>query len=193
MYLLDASAIITPFHTSKLGALSVALRFDSIDKTRQWLEHWYEGGFRSGQLVIAQEVYTEVLKKAKEGKPLRPEQALMKRLWEARAITVLKPTSNFFAILAEIHEFVRTHYEPHQAAAFLGKEEADPILLALAKVYGAVLVTEERFAIPELHRSRSLIMGKPSLPFIGSAFGVQCMSLLQVLRMVLQKSDRPSA
>lgn len=193
MYLLDASAIITPFRTSKLGALSVALRFDSLDKTRRWLEHWYEGGFHSGQFVIAQEVYTEVLKKAKEGKPLRPEQALMNRLWEARAITVLEPTSDFFAILAEIHEFVRTHYEPHQAAAFLGEEEADPILLALAKVYGAVVVTEERFAIPELHGSSGLVMGKPYLPFIGSAFGVQCMSLLQVLRMVLQKSDRPSA
>lgn len=180
MYLLDASAIITPFHTSQLGALSVALRSDSIEETRQRLESWYERGFRSGDLVLAREVYEE-LTTIKKGKPPRPEQVLLKRLWEAREIKVLEPNQEFFQVLTEIHLFVKSHFEPHQAEAFLKEGEADPILLALARVYGAKVITEERFSIPQSDGSSGLIMGKPRLPFIGSAFGVQCLSLLQIL------------
>jgi predicted nucleic acid-binding protein len=185
MYLLDSSAIITPFHRGQLEALSMALRHSSPEETRTWLEHWYELGFSSRNLVIAHEVYEEVVNRKRD----RPEHTLLKRLWERGQITILEPNDEFYAVLCDVDNFVRRNYDPHQAKVFLKK--ADPILLALAKVYGATLVTEERHFLPERDGASRLIQGEPRLPFVAGVFGVKCLPLLTVLATKRWKWEPP--
>ncbi|MDR7489359.1 MAG: DUF4411 family protein [Armatimonadota bacterium] len=184
MHLLDSSAIITPFHGGQLKALSVALNHHSSNDTRAWLERWLEQGFSSGHLVIAQDVYKEVVERRGSG---RPERDLLRRLGESGQVKVLQPTENTIAELAKIHNFIQSRYEPHQARAFLDKH--DPFLVALAKTYGAVLVTEERHVIPEGDGSSGLIRGEPRLPFVAWAFGVRWVGLLQILGRSLEEGN----
>ena len=176
MYLLDSSSIITPFHEGKLSALSLALGHNSPDETRIWLENWFERGFSSGKLVIAQEVYEEVMKKKKKG---QPEQELLKSLSEREHVTILEPDDEVYNVLSDIDQFVRRSYEPHQADVFLKK--SDPILVALAKVHGATVVSEERHFLPERDGVSGLIKGEPRLPFVAGVFGVRCVPLLAIL------------
>lgn len=175
MYLLDSSSIITPFHAGKLKALGLGLGHSSPEETRTWLEGWYERGFSSGSLVIVREVYEEVSEK-----PGRPEQVLLKKLWEAGRVRILEPNDDFFTMLAKVDRFIRSRYEPHQAEVFLRK--VDPTLVAMAKTHGASLVSEERYFIPNGHGSSGVIKGEPRLPFVAWAFEVNSMGLLQVLQ-----------
>lgn len=179
MYLLDSSAIITPFHGGQLRALSAALKHNSLQKTQDWLEDWFRRGFSSGILVITHEVYEEVLKK-KQRK--RPEQVFLKDLRESSNLRILNPADNIFAVLINVHEFVEKHYEAHHAHNFLQK--VDPSLVAFAKTHGATLVAEEHHFIPQVNRAQGLIAGEPRLPYVAWVFGVRCISFLTLLREV---------
>lgn len=180
MYLLDSSSIITPFHKGQLSALSLALGHDSPDETRIWLEGWFERGFASGKLVITKEVYDEVVRREEKR---RPEQELLKRLSEKGQITVLRSDSysqgEFYSVLVDVDQFVRKNYDEHQADAFLRK--FDPFLVAIAKVYGATIVSEERHFLPERDGLSGTIKGEPRLPFVAWVFGVRCVPLLAIL------------
>ena len=182
IYLLDTSAIITPFHGGQLRALGLALGHQSILETRVWLQSWFRKGFSSGILVLAQEVYEEVVKNRKKD---REEKLLLKSLKENRKIKFLQPTNDTFQVLESIHEFVSAHYQPHQAEDFL--QQVDPWLIALAKTYRATLVAEERHFIPQADLNKNQIQGNPHLPFIAWVFKVKCIGLLPALLEVSQK------
>ena len=179
MYLLDSSAIITPFHRAQLRALSVALGHNSLKYTQTWLEGWFRKGFSSRDLIISQEVYGEIVN---EKKRHRPEYRLLKELRQSESIKMLEPKDATWKELANIHKFVTQNYEPHQAQKFL--EKNDPMLIALAKTYEVTLVAEERHFIPEVNGASSLIKGEPRLPYVAWVFGVRCISLLTLLREV---------
>ncbi|MGB9860530.1 MAG: hypothetical protein ACPLQP_11400 [Moorellaceae bacterium] len=122
MYLLDSSAIITPFHQAQCEALSLALGHKTIDETHAWLKRWYVYGFSSGNLVITDDVYDEVVNKSE--KQPRVERDILKELQERGKITFLGVNDKFYEVLVGIDDFVRRSYERHQAEAFLKK--ADP-------------------------------------------------------------------
>lgn len=182
MYLLDPSAIITPFHDGQLRALSAALKHKSLQDTQSWLENWFRRGFSSGILTISREVYEEVVEKCKNKKRKRPEYSLLKDLWEKKNIVILEPTGMTWNELKNIHEFVVKSYEVHQAQKFL--EEKDPMLIALAKTHKVSLVAEERHFIPEVNGVHGLIKGKVHLPYIAWAFRVRCIGFLTLLQEV---------
>jgi len=96
MYLLDSSAIITPFHGAQCDSLSLVLGHKSRKETYAWLERWYEYGFLSGNLAICQEVYDEV---TKESKGLRRERDLMINFKSKDIIKFLKIEKEGFDVL----------------------------------------------------------------------------------------------
>lgn len=51
-YLLDASALITPFYEGKLEALAKAFRFASRQVAQKHLEDWFEQGLKSRVLWL---------------------------------------------------------------------------------------------------------------------------------------------
>ncbi|GAW28945.1 DUF4411 family protein [Carboxydocella sp. ULO1] len=180
MYLLDSNAIITPFHKAQCSALSLALHHNDIKETIEWLKHWYTKGFSSGNLVITREVYDEVVKKSnRSDKSSRVEKDLLKSLHERGKIRLLEENEAFFNVLADIDKYVRSSYELHQAENFLRK--ADPMLVAIAKIHGATLVTEERHFIPARDETNGRIQGEPRLPFVSATFKVKCTSILNIM------------
>lgn len=177
MYLLDSSAIITPFHRAQCGALSLALGHETIDETLAWLKRWYIYGFSSGNLVVTYEIYDEVVNKCK--KESRVERKILKELHKEGKITFPEVNDEFYEVLVSIDGFVRRNYEPHQAETFLKK--VDPNLVALAKVHGATLVVEERHFIPERDGTNGRIKGEPRLPFVAATLEVKCMSIMAIM------------
>jgi len=173
VYLLDANAIITPFHSGTLGSLQVALNHASPHDTRLWLEDWYRKGFSNQKLVTCREVLDEVKSPSNITQLIR---ALRPRL------KILEPQSVTFAYEKDIHNFVVKNFELHQADEFL--KSSDPLLIALAKTYGATLVTLERRTIPERNPKSRRIKGKVSIAFIAWTFEVRCIGLLQAFREV---------
>lgn len=178
MYLLDASAIITPFHRAQCGSLSLALRHNNLDETYDWLKHWFEYGFSSGNLVITREVYEEVVEKGSKKVP-RIEREMLKNLYVNGQIIFPHINDDFSKVLAEIDVFARSNYEPHQAETFLKK--ADPELVALAKAHGFTLAAEEHHFIPQRDGANNLIKGEPRLPFIAATFKVKCKSIMAIM------------
>lgn len=184
MYLLDSSAIIDPFRRAKLEAIHAAvsgggrasLNLSGVAQTEQYLERWFEEGFAMGRLVVCEEVYEEVVGKTRA---ISRDRDLLERLNRRGKLKMLQPIQDTYGVLERIAMFVRSNYESHQAQGFL--EGYDPMLIALAKSYGAVLVTEERNYIPERDVGTGLVKGKPCLPFVAWAFEVECVGLLQVL------------
>ncbi|MGB9860531.1 MAG: hypothetical protein ACPLQP_11405 [Moorellaceae bacterium] len=51
----------------------------------------------------------------------------------------------------------------------------------MAKVHGAILVTEERHFIPERDAANGRIKGEPRLPFVAATFGVKCVGVMAVM------------
>lgn len=79
------------------------------------------------------------------------------------------------SLISDIHEFVSTNYEPHQASQFLLEE--DPMFIALAKTHQVTLITVENHNIPQYDHDKKKIMGKVRIPFLAWVFGVRCISL----------------
>lgn len=173
-YLLDASALITPFYEGKLEALAKAFRFASRQVAQKHLEDWFEQGLKSRVLWLDTQAEYEVLRGGG-----RPGAALLNRLKNQNSYSPLQPRESTFPILEEIGHFIRDHFEPQQATKFLQK--ADPILVALAKDYGLILITEERHLLPEGERKTGKLKGEPRLPFVAFAFGVRCIPLMTAL------------
>jgi len=170
MYLLDANAFITPFHTGQLNALAKSLRYPP-DKTKELLENWFSQGIISGKLKITRDVKDEIL--AKEG----PGYDLLKTL-DGKYTPLIPTEQDTYKILEEIGRFVRENYEPQHASAFLDKG-ADPILVALAKTYNYTIITLEGHDIPQVNNYTGIIQAsKVRLPFVAFAFGVRCISLM---------------
>lgn len=170
MYLLDANALITPFHRGPLGALAKALG-KSPEEAKTHLEAWFRDGIKNGLLRLGREVRDEVLRKR------GPGYDLLKSI--DGQYQLLEPTGDFFATLEEVARFVEEHYAPEDAEPFL--RSADPSLVALAKVHNLALITQERHEVPQLDGARGLIKGRPRLPYVAFAFGVRCVPLMTAL------------
>lgn len=180
MYLIDANAIITPFHTAQCGSLSLVLEHKCLKDTQAWLECWYEYGFSTENLVTINEVYKEVVNNTKKD---RIEYNLLKGLKERDKIKFLEVTEaisdKFYNVLADIDIFVRQNYEQHQADIFLKK--TDPLLIAFAKAYEIPLIVEERHFIPHRDGASGLIKGEPRIPFVAAKFGIECVSVMTAM------------
>lgn len=75
--------------------------------------------------------------------------------------------------MSEIADYVKGHYPPHQAAAFL--DGADPWIIAHAMAYGGTVVTFE---------SRAPKSNKPKIPDVADHFGVVSTDLWKLLRQL---------
>ncbi|BBL92758.1 hypothetical protein TthHC11_02920 [Thermus thermophilus] len=180
MYLLDANAIITPFHQGPLGALAKALG-KSPNEAKAHLEAWFRDGIKSGLLRLGREVRDEVLRKR------GPGYDLLKSL--DGQYKLLEVTEVFFDALAKVAHFVREHYAPEGAEPFL--RGADPTLVALAKAHNLILITQERHELPELDGVSGLMKGRPRLPYVAFAFGVRCVPLMTALLEVQGQASLP--
>jgi hypothetical protein len=76
----------------------------------------------------------------------------------------------------EIADYVNDRYKPHKAQEFLA--HADPWIIAHAKVGGGQVVTFERRADPNSSSP------KVKIPDIGDYFGVKCIDLWNLLRVL---------
>ena len=172
MYLLDTSALITPFHEGRLRALGIALGYRSTDEIQRRLIGWFTKHFQLGTLVLCDSVRREVVEK-----PKRPEAQMIRSL--ENAIRILQPTGRSVQILTEITKFVYDHYLVQDVGPFL--RGADPEVVSIAKAYGATVITEEHHVLPEHDGGNDRIKGKPKLPYIAFVFQVRCVSLMTLL------------
>lgn len=176
-YLLDSNAIITPFHAAVSASLTLGLKvrapaaIESTALADRWVEDWLSRGFQSGNLVASEGLITEV-----RGKKDRASK-LLQTLRKKGLIQILIPTQETLSLISDIHEFVSTNYEPHQASQFLLEE--DPMFIALAKIHQATLITAENHNIPQYDHDKKKIMGKVRISFLAWVFGVRCISLYQ--------------
>lgn len=179
MYLIDSSALITPFHQGQLGALAIGLRLNSPQDAQTHLEQWFTAGFSKRLFGVPIEVYKEVTE-GRKGRPDAPGKILLRTFGDS---AILQPSDAFFQALAEVAEFVNKQFPPEYAQAFLAPGKADPVLVALARVTKATVITEERQVVPEVNRATGKIQ-KPSLPYVTFCFGERCISLMAALREI---------
>lgn len=188
-YLLDASALITPFASSRVSSLAIVLRqyfsegkagYQDVgdyqkDLPRK-LEDWFSQGITLGRFLICKEVRDEVLK----GRG-RPGETLLKSLEDR--YTLLKPKKSTFVQLKDVARFVEENYQTQYRDIFL--KGADPILVALAKDFGLTIVTEEKHSLSQgsepVTSGKPCIIEKPRLPYVAFAFGVRCISLMTAM------------
>ena len=170
MYLLDASAVITPFHRSKLEALSLALRKDP-NTAQRYLTQWFSSGFTQGKLLLCAEAKDEVSRGGGHA------SSLLRSVGGTSHI--VHHDSGSLELLPHVHEFVMEHFEDQHARAFLGPKVADPHLVAIAKACGYCIVTEESHAMRDAESGR--MTGPVKLPYVAFAFGVRCMPLMAAL------------
>lgn len=176
-YLLDANAIITPFHEGPLRALASALSRNqelNQEEAKVVLEDWLEDGVSSGRFLIADMVQEEVLGEKGKAKPGYEALRKLKNLYKP-----ISPTGEELALSAKVQAFVEKHFQPHDAQSFA--RGADPLLVAIAKARGLTIITQERHTIPEVDGSTGRVKGKPTLTYVAFAFGVRCLSLMSAL------------
>lgn len=179
VYLIDSSSLITPFHQGQLKALAVGLQLPSTRDAQADLEAWFKKGFTAGLFSVPLEVYEEVVEK-KRGKPDAPGTILLRGLGKG---IILTPPGDFFQALADVHKFVVESFPPEHAHSFLDSKRADPVLVALARVTEATVITEEKQAIPQVNGATGKVQ-KPSLPYVAFRFGERCISLMAALREI---------
>jgi len=172
-YLLDANAIITPFHQEPLHALAFALHL-SPEQAKEALEAWLADGVSSGRFLIADVVQEEVLGEKGKGKPGYEALSKLKDRYKP-----ISPTGEELALLAEVQAFVEKHFQSHHAANFA--RGADPFLVAIAKARGLTIITQERHTIPQVDGGTGRVKEKPSLAYVAFAFEVRCLSLMSAL------------
>ncbi len=182
LYLPDSNALITSLRGGGLESLRMGLeaRYPSEVRNqaeaRQWLERWFERGFRNGCLVGTEELFEEV------GRKHDPASLLLRRLKSCGLIRILPPKPETFEHLALIEQFVRRRFDAHQADDFL--KSSDPMFIALAKTHGATLITLESHGVPQYDRARGRIGGRPRMPYVAWVFDVRCISLYQALQEI---------
>lgn len=179
VYLIDSSALITPFHHGKLMALAVGLGLKSPQDAQMYLEDWFRESFARQLFWIPLEVYEEVTEK-RRGKPDTPGKIILKNFGNS---VILQPPDTFWGALAEVAKFVEEQFPREHAQSFLDSRKADPVLVALARVTKATVITEERQVIPEVNGATGKIP-KPSLPYVTFRFGERCISLMAALREI---------
>ena len=172
-YLLDTSSLITPFHENQLRALANGLGLRSWEDARTWLEEWFQKGFAQGKLLLSEEVLSELKKR-----PEMPGYHLAQKFLSS--FKPLYPTSDTLRHLKKVGEFVREHFRPEHAQAFLKVGQADPMLVALAKEKSLTLVTEEAHPLPQAD-GEGKIMGRVRLPYVAFVFGIRCVPLMTAL------------
>jgi hypothetical protein len=176
-YLLDANAIITPFHEGPLRALASALSLNqelNQEEAKVVLEDWLEDGVSSGRFLIADMVQEEVLGEKGKAKPG------YEALWKLKdGYKPISPTVEELALSAKVQAFVDKHFQPHDAQSFA--RGADPLLVAIAKARRLTIITQERHTIPEVDGNTGRVKGKPTLTYVAFAFRVRCLSLMSAL------------
>lgn len=114
---------------------------------------------QAGQLIAPEDVLEEL--KAQDDELLA---------WvKARTDAIIVPTTR--ALLLEARDVLADHQGLTKAGT--GRGRADPFVIALASLRQCPVVTQEQGGTPS----------KPRIPFVCSARGVACMSILEVIRV----------
>jgi len=168
-YLIDANSLIEPFR--RFYAMDLAPGF--------WL--WLEDQFAQSVLFTPQQVFEEV----KDGDDLA--KWLKKQADEYSF--VLAPDSTVTKANSTILKFVSENYAQEHADEFL--RGGDPWLIAHGMANPEFkVVTFESIRNPQRHGKTNLYQGKVLLPFVAQTFGVDCITLFELMRITGAKLNR---
>lgn len=113
-----------------------------------------------GRLIISEEVWEEAQSK----------DAVVKAWCEPRKNTIIVPTD---ATVAQEVQRVLTGHE-RLVMNLKGRNRADPFVIAVAKIRGAIVVTGEGSDGTD---------SRPKIPFVCNHLGIECIRLLDVIRL----------
>lgn len=161
-YLLDANSLIEPFR--RFYPMDLAPGF--------WL--WLEEQFAQSVLFIPRLVFQEV----KDGDDL----ATWIKVQAAKYPAVIDPDPSVTKAIGTIGGFVLANYATEHANDFLSG--GDPWLIAHGMANSDFkIVTFESRQIPQRHGRTNLYQGKVLLPFVAQTFGVDCITLFDLMRI----------
>jgi len=152
-YWLDADCLIQ----SKNGAYA----FETFPVVWKFLEQRIE----DGTLAICHEVGKELL----AGKDALADWAQTQK---DKGVFII-PEPAVFRTMNEVSDYVKAHYDPHQAAEFL--DGADPWLIANAVVHGDRIVTHEQRDLHTSIRKREV-----KIPDVADHFGLTTLQLREL-------------
>ena len=131
--------------------------------------------FSSSKASVIPEVFNEL----HEGKDKLGRELVDFILNNARDV-ILTPTSRYYEALKRVGEWIRRHYGVEEWEEF--ERKADPHLVAHAvAIDGAIVLTHETAAPPQIHGKGPRIQGTPRIPFVAYHFGVRTCRLYELL------------
>jgi hypothetical protein len=113
-----------------------------------------------GRLIISEEVWEEA----------QTKDAVVKAWCEPRKDVMIVPTDA--AVAEEAKRVLATHQR--LVMNLKGRNRADPFVIAVASIRGAVVVTGEGSDGTENH---------PKIPFVCQRLGIECIRFLDVIRL----------